>query len=345
MRLFNRIGAGLAGLLMLGTTVALSSPAQADAGFVPISKPSVSSSTEMPTPPKRTSADRPLAGFHDVKGQPAVDKKLVSSAQHQASVTAAGVCDAYPGGVCRTYAGVRKTLSSPAVDNGCSFYATVHSQFVSTADVHSITECSVHFNNNIVEIGWRKTSSGSLTLFTYAWKNVGGVAIPLCYNGCGYTQYSGATCTAGQSLTGVVGQSKMFYIQHFDGVWWIAYDGGYCGYWPDSVFGTQTPTFDRTDFIQVFDELAGRQYNGTGINGDVCSDMGAAKLPNVTGAQEVTKVHVVGGTTANDTWTTFVQANGASSVNTSHYNIASFSNSADSNNSARNFKVGGPGAC
>lgn len=327
----------------------LAAPASAhQTQFVPVAAP-LSAPAWDPTdggpptpPPMPSAADQPQKGFHAPKGNPGrkpdgTGSQKVSAAGPTALAT-----------IYRTYVGVRKTLSSPAVDNGCSFFGTVHSPFVSTADEHSITECSAHFNGNIIEIGWRKDKSGTLQLFTYAWKRdpVTGDPTQLCYNGCGYVDYAAETTAwAGMDLTSAVGTSKNFYAQHFNSVWWVAYDSKWIGYWPDTVFGTQTPAFDRTDFIQVFDELAGRQYTGSGSGStDICSDMGSNKLPSQTGAQELTKVHVVGGSTANDTWTTFTQADGGVSVNTSHYNVAAFTNTADSS-LPRNFKSGGAGSC
>jgi hypothetical protein len=340
--------AALALLTVVGLGVS-ANPAQADAGFVPISKPTAATSqVEAPlTTPHTSASDKVLSGgLYAPKGNPSASKEVITQNDKKVS----GV-STLAGTVYRTYAVNYKTFTTPAVDNGCSFYATVHSPFVSTADVHSLTECSAHFGQNIVEIGWRKTPTGGPALFSYWWKDVGGVATPQCYNACGFVSSSGtsgvpASCTPGQDLTAVVGQSKMFYIQHFSNVWWLAYDGQWCGYYPDTLFGG-TVAKDRADKVQIFDELAGRQYTGSGSSAtDICSDMGSNKLPSVTGAQEITKMHVVGGTVANDTWTTYMTANGGVTVNPAHYNIANFANTAtDGGNTARNVKAGGPGSC
>lgn len=348
LKRFANVAVAVVTVLGLGV---VASPAQADSGFVPISKPAPTQVTELPTP-HRSASDKLLAGgLYQGKGNPSVPESVIK--QNDQKVGAKVALTGGGGtGVYRTYAVSRKALTSPAVDNGCSFYTTVHSQFVSTADYHSITECSVHFGENIVELGWRKYKDGTLTLFSYWWKDVGGVRTPQCFNGCGFVSSSGtsgvpASCTPGQDLSSAVGTGpKLFYIQHFDGVWWLSYDAQWCGYYPDSLFGGTTAK-DRAQTVQIFHELAGRKYTGSGSGStDICSDMGAAKLPSVTGAQEITKMHIVGGTVANDTWTLFTSADGGATVNPAHYNIAYFANTAtDGGNSVRNVKSGGPGSC
>lgn len=326
MQLFKRIGAGVVGLLMLGGSIALATPAQA---------------TELPRP-TRSASDHLLTtgGLYQPKGNPAVRAPKTSDSR-VASATAATTT------VYRTYAGARRILSTPAADNGCSVYSTVHNQWVSSADEHALFECSVHIGKNIVEIGWRKykTDTGP-KLFSYLWKDVNGVSTPQCYNTCGFVSSSGtpgvpASCTPGQDLTGVVGQSKMFYIQHFDSVWWLAYDGQWCGYYPDTALGGTVK--DRADMVQIFDEICGRQYIGTGASPDISTDMGAAKLPAVAGAQEITKMHVVGTAASTDVWSNILQADGGVTVNTAHYNLAQFTNTADSS-LPRNYRWGGAGS-
>ena len=272
-------------------------------------------------------------------------KKIGAALVGAALVLGFGAAPAHAATASYIHAGIRKSIASPAADNGCSVYLTVHSPWVSTADGQTLAECSVERGNNVVEIGWRKQPNGDPKLFSYWWKDVGGVRTPQCYDlGCGFVSSSGtsgvpASCTPGQNLASVIGQSKLFYVQHFNGVWWLAYDGQWCGYYPDSLWAGQSPAFDRADFIQAFGEVSSytRAYPA------ICSDMGSNALPPSTSAARIEKAHVVGGTAANDTWTTVLQATGSSSVNTAHYDVQPFTSSTDAY--PRNFRYGGPGSC
>jgi hypothetical protein len=343
--MYDKIKRGLAAFVVLATAsagLAVTSPAEAGigGGAVPIAAP-VST-------PHRTAADTPGRGTEKV-GAHAVPGRSAQKATGGLSTLATPVQ--------RVYTGARKQFSTatpPPASTGCSGFLTIPDPWVSTADSHSLAECSVQGgagDGNIVEVIVRKRPSGALTLDTFAWRVENGTSVPACYNGCGMLDYGAETViTAGMDLRPYIGQSKQFGIQRGGGEWWVAFDNKYFAYWPDSYWAASpTPqTFTAPTMIQWFVEGAGRQYTGTGnaTTGDFCSDLGNAQLPTSTTAARAEKLHIVNGTNAGDTYSTFRQATGTvTTVNPAHYNIAQANSTFDPSFPARNFRWGGPGAC
>ncbi|WP_305787609.1 neprosin family prolyl endopeptidase [Symbioplanes lichenis] len=119
-------------------------------------------------------------------------------------------------------------------------------------DYHSLAEIALQSEDGkqIVEIGWTVdrgvNGDADPHLFVFSWQN--GVAG--CYNACGFVQYS-KTVKPGDTLP-VEGQ-KRFGIQHASGVWWVAYNSEWIGYFPDKLWDG---TYTRGGLTQWFGEVA-----------------------------------------------------------------------------------------
>lgn len=160
---------------------------------------------------------------------------------------------------------------------------------VATGASHSLTEISVQSSasgslRNIVEVGW-SVSQGQFGdnnphFFVYWWKN----GVGQCYNGCGFVPWTSPTITVGASMASVSGTLKQFSILHTGGAWWIGYDAGWVGYYPDSLWTSATPsgpgvTFNTVSYYQVFGEIA--KPAGTALS-TICEDMGNGLLGSST---------------------------------------------------------------
>ncbi|MGA5300878.1 neprosin family prolyl endopeptidase [Nucisporomicrobium flavum] len=140
---------------------------------------------------------------------------------------------------------------------------TIAKPYLASGDFHTLTEIAVQSadGRQIVEVGWTVdrgvNGDSDPHLFVYYWKD----RVPSCYNACGFTMYS-SSVKPGDTLP--VGATKRFGIQHFDGVWWIAYDSEWIGYFPDSLWNG---TYTRAGLTQWFGEVAAS-------TNQPCTDMG-----------------------------------------------------------------------
>lgn len=95
-----------------------------------------------------------------------------------------------------------------------------------------------------VEVGWTVdyNVNGDLLphLFVYHWVD----DVASCYNGCGFVRYSSSTIP-GEILP--TGTRKAFTIMHYQGNWWIGYDGVWFGYYPDSLWGNRYTSSGEID--------------------------------------------------------------------------------------------------
>lgn len=158
---------------------------------------------------------------------------------------------------------------------------------------HSLGEIAVMKDNTCttcatVEIGWTVSQAqfgdNAPHLFGYWWKNGVGQG----YNGgSGFVPYATPSATLGQSLAAVSGTAKRFGIQHSPAVgstpaaWWLAYDTGWVGYYPDTLWSStaygippsNSPaiTFTTTAYYRMFGEVA---YSGTQALSTACAWMG-----------------------------------------------------------------------
>jgi len=163
-----------------------------------------------------------------------------------------------------------------------------------------------------VEIGWTVDTGlngdSAPHLFCYWWKNNVGQG----YNGgSGFVPWSSPSATCGQSLATSVGTLTRYGIVHDGSAWWLAYNNGWVGYYPDylwsstayGVSGSNTPaiTFVNTTFFQVFGEIA---YVGTQAASTACADMGNGALGTSTSplpARWASTQYNLGGTYTNAT--------------------------------------------
>ncbi|MEU4238780.1 neprosin family prolyl endopeptidase [Actinoplanes sp. NPDC026619] len=145
--------------------------------------------------------------------------------------------------------------------------------YLAPEDYHSLAEVVVQSgsedeNAQKIEVGWtvdRNVNKGSEDphLFIYYWINNEGI----CYNDCGFVQYS-KTVWPGSTLP--TGAAKKFGIQYADGLWWIAYDTEWVGYFPATLWSDQNVKFTQGGFFQAFGEVASK-------NKVPCTDMGTGK--------------------------------------------------------------------
>ena len=193
---------------------------------------------------------------------------------------------------------------------------TIAKPYLAHGDYHTLTEIAVQSadGRQIVEVGWtvdrQVNGDDDPHLFVYYWKD----REPSCYNACGFEMYS-RTVKPGDTLP--TGGQKRFGIQHFDGVWWIAYDSEWIGYFPDRLWNHQ---YTRGGLTQWFGEVASSTP-------DPCTDMGNS-LPATDGyAARIGSISMTNGPAPL----------AAVRTTSSHYSALSLSD--------RTFRFGGSGAC
>jgi hypothetical protein len=153
--------------------------------------------------------------------------------------------------------------SQAAETDGTWANLTIAKPELADGDFHTLAELAVQSadGQQIVEVGWHvdRAVNGDSDphLFVFHWKN----REPGCYNGCGFTMYS-KTVKPGDTLP--VGTQKRFGIQHSGGVWWIAYDSEWIGYFPDTLWEGK---YTRGGLVQWFGEVAAASEKP-------CTDMG-----------------------------------------------------------------------
>ena len=131
-------------------------------------------------------------------------------------------------------------------------------------DYHTLAELAVRSadGEQVVEVGWTVdrllNKDSDPHLFVFYWKD--GVRAK-CYNACNFTQWS-KTVKPGDTLP--VDTQKRFGIRHASGVWWIAYDSEYIGYFSDRVWDGR---YTKAGLVQWFGEVAA----ATPV---ACSEMG-----------------------------------------------------------------------
>jgi hypothetical protein len=160
---------------------------------------------------------------------------------------------------------------------------TIEKPVLNTGDNHSLAEIAVRSGDvdhkQTVEVGW--TVDRSLNkdndphLFVYHWVD----GKETCYNICGFVPYSAATIKPGATLP--VGAQKRFGVQHSDGVWWIAYDSAWIGFFPDTIWGGR---YTKGGFTQWFGEVASPlQFPCTDMgNGQVVTDEIGGRIGSIS---------------------------------------------------------------
>jgi hypothetical protein len=273
--------------LLAATAVAAGSlVASAPVQAAPNPAPSVAFDATKPPAPSKSDKKGTEVNVPAVKGYPG---KTATSTQSKAFF-------ACP---CFYYAVARQVLASG--ESATSLAANLHVQQtqIDTArgDYHTLGEGAVqsHDGQQIVEVGVTRdpvvcgSTSGSANtcVFVYRWTN----GTPSCYNlaACGgFVEYAAAcsvagTICAGDSVAPHFGTQKRVQITHSGSAWWLAYDGHWLGYYPDSLWTGATPSVSFTSggLFQVFYEVASNVQN-------TCTDMGngiQGNLPAGTSAR------------------------------------------------------------
>jgi hypothetical protein len=191
--------------------------------------------------------------------------------------------------------------------DGASAVMTIGKPALDRRDRHSLAEVAVQSvgedgkpdGKNVIEVGWtvdrqiNEKNPDEPHLFVYRWLN----GDPTdghgknCYNNtdCGFVPVGSAAIGAGGTLT--AGQTKKFGIQHFGNSWWIWYDKGWIGRYPDSVWGG---TFTEAAQVYWFGEVA-----AGGVT--PCSEMGTGRSATSSGAALFYSIRMLtNGLTKND---------------------------------------------
>ena len=155
------------------------------------------------------------------------------------------------------------------VADGAAVNISVHSPYVNLAhdgnSAHSIGELAVRSADlkNRIEVGWRKGTSGNLTLFVY--HAVNGVAQG--YNLC--TDYASEPFNAGDTIpVSMLGTSPRFQIVHSGTRWWVQFNAKWVCTFPDTLWTSQGQTFNKVNIVQAYGEVV------SALTATPCTDMG-----------------------------------------------------------------------
>ncbi|MEV4707055.1 neprosin family prolyl endopeptidase [Actinoplanes sp. NPDC049316] len=216
------------------------------------------------------------------------------------------------------YAGARQFGTS----DGSWANLDIRKPWLSTNDAHTLAEIAVqdYEAGNTVEVGWtvdRKTNKDDDPhLFVYYWKDHNRT----CYNKCGFVSKSD-NVKPGDTLP--TGTTKRFGIQHFDGVWWVAYDSEWLGYFPDSLWDG---AYTKSTLVQWYGEV-------TAASTTPCTDMGNGALGSKSNAATFGTISLTNGQGP-------VKAELFEDTNGAYYTSAKAEAEGQ-----RNFRYGGPGGC
>jgi Neprosin len=176
------------------------------------------------------------------------------------------------------YRGARQQSAS----DGAYGSLTVGNPTVNAADDHSLAEIAVQSADlrQTVEVGWHVNPklNGSTTprLFVYYWVD----GKPQCddYKCAKFVLDSDAPKRPGDTVK--AGDTIDLQIQHYGGVWWVLYNGGYVGYFPDSLWNNR---YTKSGMVQWYGEItAATRASKTQMgNGLVASCAGAATFSDI----------------------------------------------------------------
>lgn len=158
------------------------------------------------------------------------------------------------------------------VADGAAVNLTVESPNLNAAHdgggSHSLAELAVFSadNKDVIEAGWRKTTSAGPDLFVHHWVN----GAPMGYNLC--VDYSAEPFNAGNAIPAAMVGNKTnpprFQIVHSGTNWWIAFNLKWVCSFPDSVWTSAGRTFVKVEKVQAYGEVAST------ITATPCADMG-----------------------------------------------------------------------
>jgi len=221
-----------------------------------------------------------------------------------------------------------------------------------TGDSHTLVEVAARKTTGTVkqtvELGLTidpAVNSGDSTnfhIFSFWWKNDVGI----CYNGCGFVPYPGATYTVGQLVGSSITSFKLgIQYDSASDAWWLWVGntggtvGGWIGYYPRSLwtntnsYGTGVAGFTNNDYATGFGEIAAN----TSTAATTCTDMGSQVLATSTAGSSVGSFSYPGYTTAQVNVATYVAPSGINS----YYNSVPLGTAGN----IRTLRYGGPGGC
>lgn len=208
-------------------------------------------------------------------------KALKGQAPTSSAVTAAFTSCS---GACYDYNTAYQNVTAKGVAANLTVDDTFLDRTAPDVDFHTLVELAaiktINSQKQIVEVGVTvdPTVFGDTKprLFVFRWVN--GVAGT--YNGGGFVQYDDPTVGAppdidpGADLTPFIGvdPGPRAEIRWFSNAWWVAYNGQWIGWFPDSVWTGASPPvvgFNEAAQFQGFWELA-----ASATRKESCSDMG-----------------------------------------------------------------------
>lgn len=208
-----------------------------------------------------------------------------------------------------------------AVADGSNMFMTVSRPALASGDFHTLGEMAASSADsmNYVEVGWTVDRGlfGDLEphLFVFHWVN----GQPTCYNGCGFVPFANpGMVKAGMTLR-PGNSTPQFTIQHFQGNWWVGYNGVFFGYYPDSLWGG---AFTKVGLAQWFGEVAANSATP-------CTDMGNGQFASSPSSSAAVAIGFIGGP--------------AASINLNTTTNPSLYSAAVTGSNSVHF--GGPGAC
>jgi hypothetical protein len=250
-------------------------------------------SPQAPTPVYAPKGLPPLPGraaAKPAKGATALRAQAEAATTSAATTSAAALAEAPSPSVNYFYS----TSSQEAVTDGTTATMTIGKPSVHSRDSHSLAEIAVRSKDgqSAIEVGWTvsrhvneqdKANLDEPHLFVYRWVNGKGA----CYNACDFLLHSTAAKAPGDLLT--AGETKKFGIQHVGNSWWIWYDKGWIGRFPDSTWGGD---FTKSDLVQWWGEVAA----GSSVP---CSEMGDGVPAGDPDAAEFQPITLINGPLVN----------------------------------------------
>lgn len=212
------------------------------------------------------------------------------------------------------------------VADGATANVTIAKPRVWSADTHSLASLAVRSadGRDNVQIGWTVDQllnpDDEPRLFVIHRAN----GIDSCYNysdnnddnvnDCGFEPYQASSIRPGAALP--PGQVKRFSIQHSGDRWWVGYDTGWIGSFPDSLWSGE---FTYASTMQYFGEVSA-------VSNRPCADMGTGSVRTVEAAR-FGSIAVINGR----------QAPLKADVEDDNYEVVIVSD--------RTFRYGGPSTC
>lgn len=274
---FKKVAATIAAFVLVAGSVSVASPAQAGNGLVPILKPAPVVAANAGTPPTPTKSDKAYKATSkdktNLKGNPTGFSTFACP--------------------CFNYVIARQVLPAGTTGDGLAANLPVENTFLKQTtpkDNHVLAQLSVQSADSLQAIEFGVTIDpalfGNTAPHIFAGYRKGGAWAGY---GVGFVDYAPNTAyTYGSTLPVTAGVQKRFEIKQSSGVWWLAYDGQWIGYIPNSVF-TAAPsvTFINGGLFQAFMEEVGP-------NTQSCSDLGNGLPASDGNASRLGSIQVTG---------------------------------------------------